>query len=301
MSKVTNGVGGGDLAEMPIYLRYTQAELDRAFDQTQWAPNMRALVARWAETSRSVRESVSRMETRRYGDGGNEDLQIFPAADNDRPVQVFIHGGEWKRRDNLGSAFPALGLVPAGINFVNLNFEAVPHVTIPDMLDQVRRALLWIYRNARSFGADPNAIHLSGHSSGAHLAAVLATTAWERFGAPSDILKSVVCIGGLYDMEPVLLSMRRAWVKLTEDEADQLSPVRHAGRVRAPVAVVHGENESPEFKRQASAFHHALLAANKRSDLIEMPGQNHFEVLDALHFPESRLAQLIRTLTLPLA
>ncbi|MFT4118785.1 alpha/beta hydrolase [Bradyrhizobium sp.] len=280
-------------AMMPVYLHYTQSELDRAFDQTQWASNMKDLVARWAETSRSVRDNEPRMETRRYGAGANEDLQIFPAEDRDRPIQVFIHGGEWKRRDNLGTAFPALSLVPAGFNFVNLNFEAVPNVTIPEMLDQVQRAVVWIYRNARDFGADPDAIHLSGHSSGAHLAAVLATTEWEKFGVPADILKSVACIGGLYDMEPVLLSMRRAWVKLTAEEADRLSPLYHVDRIRAPVAVVYGGNESPEFRRQALAFHHALLAAGKRSDLTEMPGQNHFEVLDALHHPGSRLLRIL--------
>ncbi len=51
----------------PVYLDYTQSELDRAFDQAQWAPNLKTLVARWAETSRAVRESSSGMQTRSYG------------------------------------------------------------------------------------------------------------------------------------------------------------------------------------------------------------------------------------------
>ncbi|MGB6081298.1 MAG: alpha/beta hydrolase [Xanthobacteraceae bacterium] len=284
-------------ASAPVYLGYTQTELDRAFDQTQWASNLRELVGRWAETSRQVRETSPRMETRRYGSADNEDLEIFPAQERNRPVHVFIHGGEWKRRDNLGSAFPALSLVSSGLNFVNLNFDATPHVTIPVMVDQVRRALVWIHRNIRELGGDPDAIYLSGHSSGAHLAAVLATTRWEDFHAPPNLLKGVVCVGGLYDMEPVLLSMRRAWVKLTLDEAHQVSPILHVDRISMPVTVVYGEKESPEFKRQAKAFHGALLASNKLCDLIEMPGQNHFEVLDALHDPRSRLSEILVTHT----
>lgn len=274
-----------------VYLSYTQAELDRAFDQTQWAPNMKALVARWAETSRAVRESSPRMQTLRYGDGVNEDMQLFPAEEADAPILVYIHGGEWKRRDNLGSAFPARAFVPAGFSFANLNFEAVPHVTIPGMLDQIRRAIIWIYRNAREFGVNPDEIHLAGHSSGAHLAAVLATT--QDFGVPNDILKSVTCISGLYDMEPVLLSMRREWVKLTQDEATALSPVRHAGHAAVPVTILYGQNESPEFGRQAMAFHDALNTAGKRSRLVEVAGRNHFEVADTLHDAESELSRII--------
>jgi len=284
-------------ASAPVYLGYTQTELDRAFDQTQWASNLRELVGRWAETSRQVRETSPRMETRRYGSADNENLEIFPAQERNRPVHVFIHGGEWKRRDNLGSAFPALSLVSSGLNFVNLNFDATPHVTIPVMVDQVRRALVWVHRNIRELGGDPDAIYLSGHSSGAHLAAVLATTRWEDFHTPPNLLKGVVCVGGLYDMEPVLLSMRRTWVKLTPDEAHQVSPILHVDRISMPVTVVYGEKESPEFKRQAKAFHGALLASNKLCDLIEMPGQNHFEVLDALHDPRSRLSEILVTHT----
>jgi arylformamidase len=276
-----------------VYLSYTQTELDRAFDQTQWAPNMMALVAEWAETSRAVRDASLRMQTRRYGDGGNEDLQIFPAEKPDAPILVYIHGGEWKRRDNLGSAFPARALVPAGFTFINLNFEAIPHITIAGMLDQVRRAIIWIYRNAREFGASPDAIHVAGHSSGAHLAAVLATTPWQEFGVPCNILKGVSCISGLYDMEPVLLSMRREWVTLTQDEAAALSPVRHASRAAVPIIILYGQNESPEFRRQAMAFHDALNAAGKHSRIVEMAGQNHFEVPDALHHAESELSRII--------
>jgi arylformamidase len=272
-----------ELDSAHVYLSYTQAELDHAFDQKQWAPNMMELVANWAATSGTVRDNSHRMQVRRYGFGSNEDLQIFPAETDQAPLLVFIHGGEWKRRDNLGSAFPAMSLVPGGFNFVNLNFEAVPNVTIPEMADQVRRALVWIYRNAAEFKANADAIHLCGHSSGAHLAAVLATTRWEDYGLPADTLKSVVCLSGIYDMEPVLLSMRRAWVKLTPDEARQMSPIHHVDRIAAPITVVYGENESPEFRRQAGEFHRALLAVGKPSTIIPIRGQNHFEVMDGLH------------------
>jgi arylformamidase len=39
------------------------------------------------------------------------------------------------------------------------------------MADQVRRAVAWVYKNAASFGGDPNRLYVSGHSSGGHLPA----------------------------------------------------------------------------------------------------------------------------------
>jgi arylformamidase len=36
------------------------------------------------------------------------------------------------------------------------------------MIEQVRRAISWVYKNAASFNGDQNKIYLSGHSSGAH-------------------------------------------------------------------------------------------------------------------------------------
>lgn len=279
--------------EPAVYLSYTQDELNRAFDQTQWAPNMMQVVGSWGEISREVRERANAMQTRRYGDGFNEDLEIFPAAIPDAPIYVFMHGGEWKRRDNLSGAFPALSLVPAGFTYINLNFEALPHVRMPHIVDQLRRALVWVHDNARDFGANPGSIHLFGHSSGAHLAAVLATTRWQDFGAPADVLKSVSCVSGIYDMEPVLLSMRREWVKLTPDEGRALSPVHRAGNVNCPISIIHGENESPEFKRQARSFHDALLAAHKRCRLVPIANRNHFELLDTLREPGSELESLL--------
>jgi arylformamidase len=274
-------------------LSYTQDELNRAFDQTQWAPNMMQVVGSWGDISRGVREHASGMQARRYGDGFNEDLEIFPAAAPNAPVYIFMHGGEWKRRDNLSGAFPALSLVHAGFTYVNLNFEALPHVRLPHIVDQVRRAVVWVYNNARDYGANPGAIHLFGHSSGAHLAAVLATTRWQDFGVPADVLKSVSCVSGLYDMEPVMLSMRREWVKLTPEEGRELSPVHDVSNVNCPVSIVYGENESPEFKRQARVFHEVLLVAKKQSRLISVADRNHFELLDTLREPGSELEKLL--------
>ena len=39
----------------------------------------------------------------------------------------------------------------------------------------VRRAVGWVYQNAKSFGGDPNRLYLSSHSSGSHIGGCVVT------------------------------------------------------------------------------------------------------------------------------
>ena len=59
----------------------------------------------------------------------------------------------------------------AGAHWIGLDFDGVESTNgdLLPMADQVRRAVAWVYNNAKSFGGDPNRIYVSGQSSGAHL------------------------------------------------------------------------------------------------------------------------------------
>ncbi len=43
----------------------------------------------------------------------------------------------------------------------------------------------WVYKNAKSFGGDPDRIYVSGHSSGGHLAGRRDHRLAEGFGVPA--------------------------------------------------------------------------------------------------------------------
>ncbi len=78
--------------------------------------------------------------------------------------------------DRQGSAkeyaFPAEMLLAAGIHFVALDFSTIVDAKgdLAILVDQVRRAVIWLYRNCSRFGGDAKAVFaVVGHSSGAHL------------------------------------------------------------------------------------------------------------------------------------
>jgi len=270
------------VTRVKVFLDYTQAELDDAYDQRVWAPNADEVIARYATASAATRARVPYLADLRYGHTPAETLDLFPAAVPGAPVHVFVHGGAWRGGHKDSYSFPAETFVGAGAQYVALHFGNIPEVQLPEMAAQVRRALAWVYRNTRRFGGDPERLYLSGHSSGAHLAAVALTTDWPAHGLPETVIKAALLASGMYDLRAPLLSARSGYVRVTLEEEDALSPRRHVGRIRCPVALAHGGRESPEFRRQAADFAAALGAAGLASEVTVGPGLNHFELLETL-------------------
>jgi arylformamidase len=295
-----------------VFLNYTQAELDRAYDQRAWAKNAETVIASYSELSRAVKARYP-FKTEQYGPTPDEVLDIYPpvmaagpgasAAGDGKtgaPVHVFVHGGAWQRLTKEESAFPAPAFVENGVIFVALNFSVIPKVRLPDMADQCRRAIIWLWRNAWRFGGDPKRIHLSGHSSGGHLAAVLLTTDWAALGVDASPIRTGLVASGMYDLGPVLLSARSSYVKIGKAEEDALSPMRHLDRVKCPIVVAYGDGETPEFKRHARDFAAALKAKVRHaSSLAEGKNFNHFEVAVTLGQADGWLGKIALGQILP--
>lgn len=282
------GKGRARLSEA-VFLNYSQAELDRAYDQRAWAPNADALIAGWKDRAGPAQAAHPGFREVSYGAGANERLDLYATSVPGAPIHVYIHGGAWRAQSKDDGAFVAETMTAAGMHFVVPEFDKLPDVRMPVMVDQLIGALRWVYQNAGTFGGNREQILLSGHSSGAHLAAVLATLDWRAYDLPADLLSGLVCISGAYDLEPVLLSARRSYIDLTASEADWLSAPRHVSAIRCPVRVLVGEKETPEFIRQAHAFAEILSADGKLQDFVEVPGCNHFEIFGQMGDPGSQV------------
>ena len=288
-------------AARKVYLDYTQADLDAAYDQRVYAPNREEIVAWCGAEGIRVRERLEMRRSVPYGNGEDETLDIFPAKSGSKsgsesnfgaPVHIHIHGGRWTLFTKDEESFIAPTFVSAGVACVVPDFSNIPKVRIPEMVAQVKSAIAWTYRNAASFGGDPERIHLSSHSSGSHLAGVALLTDWEKeFGLPRDVVKSALLVSGMYDMRPVMLSARSSYVKLTDEEVLALSAILQPEKSRTPLTLVYGEKETPEFRRHPKAYAEVLAVAGKPVKVVEIPGVNHFEILRQLGEPGSELAR----------
>src|SRR5262245_61877044 len=184
-----------------VWLDMDQAELDTAYDQIKYAPNLAQITKRYGTNSEAVRSRLGTPQRFPYGPTAIEALDVFTTKRPNAPVNVFIYGGAWRVGLAKDYAFPAELFVNAGAHLVVPDFVWVQHpgVSLTPMADQVRRAVVWVYRNARSFGGNPDQIYVSGHSSGGHLAGVVLTTDWrEAFNLPPDTVKGGLCCSGIF-------------------------------------------------------------------------------------------------------
>jgi arylformamidase len=271
-----------------VFLDYDQMELDAAYFQPDYEPNFTQVAKRYASNSEITRARLGQPQRIAYGPTEIEKLDIYRTKPSNAPIFVFIHGGAWRVGLAKTSAFLAETFVNAGAHYVVPDFVWVQDAggSLMPMADQVRRAVAWVYKNAKSFGGDPSRIYVGGHSSGGHLAGVVLTTDWQKdFGLPANMIKGGVCLSGMYDLTPVRLSARSSYVKFDDAMVEALSSQRHLEQLHAPLIVAYGTYETPEFQRQSRDFAAAVKAAGKPVQLIVAENYSHMEMPETLANP----------------
>ncbi len=257
--------------------------LDRQYNNRALVPEHPEILDRWSRASALARDKSVCQVDLIYGNGPKETLDVFVPRVEDAPILVFIHGGYWRSLDKRDVSFVAPSFVQDGAMVVVPNYALCPEVTIAEMTLQLVRALVWVYRNAASYGADRNRIVVAGHSAGGHLATMLLSCLWRHVAPdlPADLVKSAMSISGLYDLEPLRHTpFLMNDLRLTRESAQRLSPARFARPERTLYATV-GAQESDEFLRQAD-----LIRAAWGTEAVpvceRIAGTNHFNVLHDL-------------------
>ena len=271
--------------EPAVWRDMNQAELDAAYENRNYAPNMDRLAEQKKLRNAAAIARLGPPLEFAYGSGPMETLDIYRTDGGDAPVHIYLHGGTWRFNTAAEFAYLAEPFVHNGATMVLVDFAFVEEVQggLPVLVKQVRDAVAWTYRNATRFGGDPERIYVSGHSSGGHLAGTVLTTNWrEDYDLPPDLVKGGMCVSGIYDLEPVRLSSRNSYLNLTDELVEALSPQRHIDQLQAPLIVAFGTYETPEFQRQARDFAAAVEASGKLVQMLVGIGYNHFEIRDTL-------------------
>ena len=267
-----------------------QQALDDAYDQDVYAPNRPLIVKRRIAASERARQILGPPQRVAYGPSEYERLDIFraPQAKGERaPVNVFVHGGAWRRNKGPDYHLQAEPLIRTGAHCLIADFINVEQAggDLFPMYEQVRRAIAWAWHNTDSFGGDRERFYISAHSSGSHLTACMLTRGWREEGLPQNFCKGALLLSGMYDLEAVRRSKRSSYVKFTDAMVEALSSQRHLDGLHTPLVLAYGSQETPEFQRQTREFFAAVQAANKPAELIVGEAYNHFELLETLANP----------------
>ena len=222
----------------------TRARIDAEYDVERSVPDFVHYARQYVDGSVAARRTLEARLGLRYGPTLDEYVDIFPASRRNAPILVFLHGGYWRILSARDFSFVASGPVAAGVTVAVVNYSLCPAVTLDEIVRQTRSAIVWLWRHAREHNADPENIHVCGHSAGGQLTAMAALTEWERdYGLPRTVVKSGIPISGLFDLEPLRHSFLQDDLRLDDDLVARNSPQFLIRTVPAPLLVTCGGDE----------------------------------------------------------
>lgn len=276
-----------------VYRNYDRDQFERQYNARLQVHDNEEIVARNIRRSESYRKRARALPDLPYGPSESERVDIFLPRGGDAPVHLFIHGGYWRSRDKSMFSFLAEPLVEAGALVAITNYALCPDVTVDEIVRQMRCVTAWLWRNAREHGGDPGRIHVSGHSAGGHLAAMLAATHWPEFdpGLPDDLVKSATPVSGLFTLEPLIRHSVNDDLHLDIEAAKRNSPALMRPRMDGPIHVCVGGDESEEFRWQSRDLASRWKEDGARIAYVEIPERNHFTILEGLGDPDFDLTK----------
>src|ERR1700733_1504597 len=271
---------------------WTLAERERQYSPSSCVAAMEPFLEAYVARSRDAQTRFRCQENLLWGEGPDETFDYFPAASAAAPLLVYIHGGYWQEHSKDESLFAAPDCVANGIAFAAIDYTLAPRARLGTIVEQCRRAIASLHRQAGTLGFDARRIYVSGSSAGAHLAAMLLVAGWQAaYGLADDVVSGGVLLSGIYDIEPLMGTYIDAALHLTAEDAATLSPL--GLRLGRPVKtiVAWGDNETGEFKRQSRVFAAALQSSGFPVSAFEVAGTNHFDIVFGLANRENVLGQ----------
>jgi acetyl esterase/lipase len=225
-----------------------------------------------------------------YGSGEMQAFDFYPAPSGGRPALiVFIHGGGWSIGDkSTGTKNKASHYNAMGYAFASLNYRLVPETDPAGQAADIAAALAALRAKAGALGFDPNRIILTGHSAGAHLAALVSTDPryLEAAGVPMGAIRGTVLLDGAgYDVPrqmasagPMLGKMYRD--AFTTDRVTQLrlSPLTYSAKPNVGNWLILFDSGRADSESQSGALAAALKSAGSSAHAVPIDDTSHMKL-----------------------
>ncbi|MGK0272347.1 MAG: arylformamidase [Cocleimonas sp.] len=235
-----------------------------------------------------------------YGEGERDKFDFFYSGNPNGPLLIYIHGGYWQRGDKSMYSFIAEPFIKHGISVAVINYNLTPSVRMGQIPPQIRKAIAWCFQHADELQFNKDKLHLSGHSAGGHLGAMMMATDWSAYDSqlPTNLIKSGLLISGVYELEPIVHTSLNEGPQMDIPEATTESPTFMSPVTNAPQLVVYGGGETNEFHRQSIDYANKFRTTERAVELYEVPMADHYDELDRLVEEDStffeKACQLIR-------
>src|SRR5437764_8219086 len=250
-------------------------------------PGSVEMVAGWEQRSAEMRKRFPAHLDLRYGPRERNRIDFLKAAEK-APTLLFIHGGYWQARAKEVFTVVAEGPMAHGINVALIGYTLAPDATLDEIAAEIHAGIDYLAGQLPALsGVDGSGIVVSGWSAGGHLTSMALS---------NPHVKAGMAISGIYDLEPIRHSYLNEKLRANEATAHRNSPMMQAGGPPKPLSLVVGSAELPLLRKQTADFAGHRARYGLPLTYEEIPGADHFTIMNEMMSPKGRITTLIRQL-----
>jgi acetyl esterase/lipase len=215
-------------------------------------------------------------------------LDVYQPVDaHHAPVVVFFYGGRWEKGTRQEYRYVGAALAARGIVTVIPDYRKYPKVKLDGFMQDATAATGWTNTQIARYGGNPGSIFLMGHSSGAHIGALLATDAsWlQRVGMQPRQLAGFIGLAGPYDFAPFKVRDLVGMFGSTPAEQRCSQPVAFVDGDEPPMLLLQGTDDHTVRPKNATSLANALRKHGESVALHLYPGVGHSGILLSLSRP----------------
>ena len=262
----------------------SQEALDRGLANGAAVAGSGNMVEGWEMLSAEMRAQHSAHLNLQYGPRERNRIDFLKVAPN-APTLLFIPGGYWQMRSKETFTLFAAGPMAHGINVALIGYTLAPDVTLEQIVAEIHAGIDYLADRLPELEADPKRLVASGWSAGGHLTAM---------AMMNPHIKGGVAISGIYDLEPIRHSNLNVKLGLDEAMSKRNSPILLTTDATKPMVLTVGGAELPLLRKQTADFAAYRAKHGLPVNYEEIPGANHFTIMDEMARPSGRITTLIR-------
>jgi acetyl esterase/lipase len=227
-------------------------------------------------------------------------LDVFqPSQANRCGVLFMVSGGFFSSHEAINPGFMK-PFLDRGYTVFAVVHGSQPKFTIPEIIQDIHRAVRFVRANAEKYGVDPAKLGITGASAGGHLSLTMATQggkgdasardALDRessavqaaacFFPPTDFLnygatgEDAVGIGTLKDFKPAF-GPRSDTAEERQKLGREISPIYYVHSNMPPVLIIHGDADKLVPIQQAQIFIAKVREVGGTGRLLVREGKLH--------------------------
>ena len=243
-------------------------------------------------------ELVSGVE---YGTNARQKLDIYlPKATEKstalKKVIIFYYGGNWDSGERADYKFAAEALVSQGYIVVIPDFRVYPEVLFPGFMADPVSAAKWVKTHIKKYNGDANKVFLAGHSSGAHMAVMMAINPEylaEASLKPNDFA-GVIGLAGPYDFLP-LKSDRLKIIFGVDAEQWKSQPINFVDGKNPSLFLAVGLKDNTVWPRNTFNLAKKIKDKNGLVEVHEFASYGHVDMVAKLAKPLRGNGELLKS------